>query len=64
MLTKSSLKLEIQQEDCIERYMNLNIEKFANATGKKFEANVIEDMTDVYNKITRKYYTKKRKGEY
>lgn len=58
MLTKSSLKLEIQQEDCIERYMNLNIEKFANATGKKFEANVIEDMADVYTKITSKYYTK------
>ena len=58
MLTKGSLKLEIQQEDIKERYMNLNIEKFANATGKKFEANVIEDMADIYNKITRKYYTK------
>ncbi len=61
MLTKGSLKLEIQQEDIIERYMNLNIEKFANATGKKFEANVIEDMADIYNRITRKYYTKTEK---
>ena len=63
MLTKNSLKLEIKQEDCIERYMNLNIEKFANATGKKFEANVIEDMAEVYNKITKKYYTTRQKGK-